>query len=78
MNSAQVVDLEGMLRNKVPYIPASPGATGASEKIKGSISLYNTHVLGLRGSRPSSGVPDASVYVLSIGICVIDVSNETL
>jgi hypothetical protein len=61
--------------NKAGYIPASPGV---SEKIKGSISLYNNHVLGLRGSRPSSGVPGASVYVLLISICVIDVSNETL
>jgi hypothetical protein len=74
----QVVDLECMLRNKAPYIPTSPGATGASEKMKGSISLNNNHVLGLLGSRPSSGVPDTSVYVLLMGIGGINISNETL
>ena len=54
-----------------------PGSTGvdadASEKSGGSISLYNAHVLGLRGSRPSSGSPGDSVWILLIGVCAVDV-----
>ena len=61
-----------MPRNKAGYIPASPRV---SEKIKGSIPLYNSHVLGLRGSRPSSGVPGASVCVLLISTCVIQMKH---
>src|SRR5215467_9218790 len=73
--------------HKASYMPASSrrrgalipweAAAGASEKIKGSIWLYNAHVLGLRGSRPSSGVPNDSVC-LSLGVCLVAVSADTL
>ena len=59
-----------------PLIPSEAGAR-VSEKIKGSISLYSAHVRGLRGSRPSSGVPGDSVC-LSRGICLVTVSADTL
>jgi hypothetical protein len=51
---------------------------GASEKINGSISLYSAHVLGLRKSRPSNGIPGNSVSILSRGICLANVSGDTL
>jgi len=74
---------------KDSYIPVSPSrrggapiksavGAGASEKINGSISLYNAHVLGLRKSRPSNGIPGDSVWLLSRGICLANVSGDTL
>jgi hypothetical protein len=47
-------------RGREASIP-SELAAGASEKIKGSISLYNAQVVGFRGSRPSNGIPADSV-----------------
>ena len=63
-------------RCRGPLIASEAGAR-VSEKIKGSISLYSAHVRGLRGSRPSSGVPGDSVC-LSRGICLVAVSVDTL